>query len=337
MRKIAFAIVLSIAFTQPVLARSCSQQAALCADWARKNAPTLERACMVVDLDELLKLAPMEERIYRLRCVEGWSMVLPWVGYSLAELVRRVEPTGNAKYIEFVTPYMQEFLAVVRNCDFFISDKEEAVELGYDPAGLRTGVMIPLELKGRDIVIGGSTYRVGIGGLHSQESSVAHRTIPGVQQLRTADVASYYPSLIINAGMNPTQLGPLFLDIYKAAYTERLAAKRDAKKYPLGSTEQIELATIEGGFKIVLNGTFGKLFSNASITDLWGSVIKCTLFGAMIAVVCCYKGMTASGGAAGVGRAVNEAVVISFMAVFAFNYVFTQTLLATNPELQTIR
>ncbi len=55
------------------------------------------------DLDELLKLAPMEERIYRLRCVEGWSMVLPWVGYSLAELVRRVEPTGNAKYVEFVT------------------------------------------------------------------------------------------------------------------------------------------------------------------------------------------------------------------------------------------
>ncbi len=55
------------------------------------------------DLDELLKLAPMEDRIYRLRCVEGWSMVLPWVGYSLAELVRRVEPTGNAKYVEFVT------------------------------------------------------------------------------------------------------------------------------------------------------------------------------------------------------------------------------------------
>jgi phospholipid/cholesterol/gamma-HCH transport system permease protein len=86
-----------------------------------------------------------------------------------------------------------------------------------------------------------------------------------------------------------------------------------------------------------LGGFFATLFSNASITDLWGSVIKCTLFGAMIAVVCCYKGMTASGGAAGVGRAVNEAVVISFMAVFAFNYVFTQTLLATNPELQTIR
>ena len=57
----------------------------------------------VFDLDDLLKLSPMEERIYRLRCVEGWSMVIPWVGYSLSELIKRVEPTGNAKYVEFVT------------------------------------------------------------------------------------------------------------------------------------------------------------------------------------------------------------------------------------------
>jgi len=55
------------------------------------------------DLDALLKLAPMEERIYRLRCVEGWSMVVPWVGYSLSELIKRVEPTGNAKFVQFVT------------------------------------------------------------------------------------------------------------------------------------------------------------------------------------------------------------------------------------------
>jgi len=84
-----------------------------------------------------------------------------------------------------------------------------------------------------------------------------------------------------------------------------------------------------------LGGFFATLFSNASITDLWRSVLKWTLFGALIAVVCCYKGMTVSGGAAGVGKAVNEAVVISFLGVFAFNYVFTQSLLATNPELQT--
>lgn len=57
----------------------------------------------VYDLDELLKLSPMEERIYRMRCVEGWSMVIPWEGYSLAELIKRVEPNGNAKYVEFTT------------------------------------------------------------------------------------------------------------------------------------------------------------------------------------------------------------------------------------------
>ncbi len=57
----------------------------------------------VFDITELLRLAPMEERIYRLRCVEGWSMVIPWVGWSLAELIRQVEPTGNARFVEFVT------------------------------------------------------------------------------------------------------------------------------------------------------------------------------------------------------------------------------------------
>jgi len=54
-------------------------------------------------LEDLLKLSPMEERIYRMRCVEGWSMVIPWVGYSLAELIKKVEPLGSAKYVEFVT------------------------------------------------------------------------------------------------------------------------------------------------------------------------------------------------------------------------------------------
>lgn len=55
------------------------------------------------DIEELLKLAPLEERVYRLRCVEGWSMVIPWIGYSFSELIKRVEPTGNAKYVEYVT------------------------------------------------------------------------------------------------------------------------------------------------------------------------------------------------------------------------------------------
>jgi methionine sulfoxide reductase catalytic subunit len=56
-----------------------------------------------VDLDALMRWFPLEERIYRMRCVEAWSMVIPWVGFPLAELVKRVEPTSRAKYVAFQT------------------------------------------------------------------------------------------------------------------------------------------------------------------------------------------------------------------------------------------
>jgi sulfoxide reductase catalytic subunit YedY len=56
-----------------------------------------------LDIDELIKLIPIEERIYRLRCVEGWSMVIPWIGIPLNSLLKKITPTGNAKYVEFVS------------------------------------------------------------------------------------------------------------------------------------------------------------------------------------------------------------------------------------------
>jgi methionine sulfoxide reductase catalytic subunit len=55
------------------------------------------------DVDDLLRLFPLEERVYRLRCVEGWSMVIPWIGYPLASLIKRVEPTSKARFVEFTT------------------------------------------------------------------------------------------------------------------------------------------------------------------------------------------------------------------------------------------
>ena len=58
---------------------------------------------MRLGLEELLKLSPMQERIYRMRCVEGWSMVIPWIGYPLSELLKRVEPLGSAKYVAFTS------------------------------------------------------------------------------------------------------------------------------------------------------------------------------------------------------------------------------------------
>ena len=57
------------------------------------------------DIDEIMKLAPLEERIYRHRCVEGWSIVVPWIGFSLSEIIRRVEPTAKAKFVAFQSLY----------------------------------------------------------------------------------------------------------------------------------------------------------------------------------------------------------------------------------------
>src|SRR4051794_27152136 len=78
-------------------------------------------------------------------------------------------------------------------------------------------------------------------------------------------------------------------------------------------------------------------FTNATSAELLFSLIKTAIFGGIIAVVCCYKGLSAKGGPEGVGRAVNQAVVMAFLTLGAVDYVFTQTLLATHPELNAIR
>jgi sulfoxide reductase catalytic subunit YedY len=64
----------------------------------------LVRKPKTLGIEDILKLAPLEERIYRLRCVEGWSMVIPWVGYSLAALLKQVEPLGSARYVSNSSP-----------------------------------------------------------------------------------------------------------------------------------------------------------------------------------------------------------------------------------------
>ena len=57
----------------------------------------------VIDIDSLIKMFPLEQRIYRMRCVEAWSMVIPWLGFPLGELIKKLEPTGAAKFVEFTT------------------------------------------------------------------------------------------------------------------------------------------------------------------------------------------------------------------------------------------
>jgi sulfoxide reductase catalytic subunit YedY len=66
-------------------------------------------------LEDILKPHSLEERIYRLRCVEAWSMVIPWVGFPLADLLKRFEPTSNAKYVQFITLADREQMRGVRS------------------------------------------------------------------------------------------------------------------------------------------------------------------------------------------------------------------------------
>jgi sulfoxide reductase catalytic subunit YedY len=74
----------------------------------------LVRKPKTLAIDDLLRLAPLEERIYRMRCVEGWSMVIPWVGFPLAALLKQVEPLGNARYIELISANDQATMPGVR-------------------------------------------------------------------------------------------------------------------------------------------------------------------------------------------------------------------------------
>ena len=60
---------------------------------------------MVVEIDQLMRWFPLEQRVYRMRCVEAWSMVIPWIGFPLGDLLKRVEPTSRARYVAFTTLY----------------------------------------------------------------------------------------------------------------------------------------------------------------------------------------------------------------------------------------
>ncbi|MBA0126860.1 ABC transporter permease [Haloechinothrix sp. YIM 98757] len=84
-------------------------------------------------------------------------------------------------------------------------------------------------------------------------------------------------------------------------------------------------------------GFYSQFFANATTTDVWASVVKTSLFGLIIGVVCCYKGYAAGGGPIGVGRAVNQAVVIAFAAIWIFNAVFTTILLGLNPDMMVFK
>jgi phospholipid/cholesterol/gamma-HCH transport system permease protein len=88
---------------------------------------------------------------------------------------------------------------------------------------------------------------------------------------------------------------------------------------------------------LVLGGTGGaflaSFFANTTPADVIASLVKCAVFGGLIGVICAYRGLTVSGGAAGVGRAVNRAVVGCLVAIFVVNLIYTQWFLASFPQV----
>ena len=157
---------------------------------------------------------------------------------------------------------------------------------------VKTGIIMPQEIKDLRITINQTTYKLGIGGLHSTESSVTYRTCEQYT-INDDDVASYYPSLILICGMYPKQLGQGFLSIYREIYNGRLKAKNlagEIKKQikaceKLGHSitdlqAQLITAQVESDAKkIVLNGTFGKLGSKYSIMFAPDLLLAVTLTG----------------------------------------------------------
>ncbi|MFL1460819.1 protein-methionine-sulfoxide reductase catalytic subunit MsrP [Roseococcus sp. DSY-14] len=94
------------------------------------------------DLDDLIRLMPLEERIYRFRCVEGWAMTVPWNGFALAELLKRVEPAASARYVAFETASLPSVMPGLRQSWYpwphmeACTIAEAANELAFLPVGM---------------------------------------------------------------------------------------------------------------------------------------------------------------------------------------------------------
>lgn len=167
-------------------------------------------------------------------------------------------PAGTAfnyqvpDFISYTTPVMLEVLDMVRNARFVVE--------------ANGSVAMPEELTDADVTIGTSVYRMGIGGLHSSESSVTHIADDDTL-LIDRDVASYYPAIILGQGLYPKHLGPVFLKVYKTIVDRRLAAKRSGDKVTADS------------MKIAINGSFGKLGSKWSCLYSPHLMIQVTISG----------------------------------------------------------
>jgi hypothetical protein len=208
--------------------------------------------------------AQLAEAVLKRRCEQalGQRIYKPEIDWHLAF---RYEPPV---FLSFTTPQLQNAFALIKDAVFTL--------------GASGRVEMPPALEGLEIKLGSSVYRMGIGGLHSSEKKTVHRADADTV-LRDADVASYYPSLILNSGKFPKALGPAFLQEYGAIKKDRLDAKdleKALKNEGKKDTPAWVKAHIENeGGKIMINGTFGKTGSPYSVLFAPEMLIQTTVTG----------------------------------------------------------
>jgi len=158
-------------------------------------------------------------------------------------------------FLQFRSPLMQWVLNEVATADFVVGEHGSAVT--------------PPCLQDLKVNLGFSQYTMGIGGLHSCESTIGHRS-DDHYTLRDRDVVSFYPKIILNQGLYPSHLGQDFLRVYKTIVDRRINAKRQKQK------------NVAESLKIVINGLYGKLGSKYSVVYAPDLLVQVTMTGQLV-------------------------------------------------------
>lgn len=261
------------AHERPLLISYCYNDLAVTLDLYRHIEPQIqlrEQMSEQYDIDLRSKAdAQIAEAIIRkeLERIRGDKLYRPDIPHDYSF---KYEPPT---FLVFKTKQMQDAFDTVCDATFKLKhtrakDDEDAVSVGGVKMKV-SGILMPPEIKTLRIKIGGSTYKMGIGGLHSTESKVSHFS-DDETLLRDADVGAFYPQLLLVCGLFPEHLGPAFLDVYRTIRERRMVAKRAKDK------------VTDMTLKIVLNGTFGKLGSKWSFLYSPNLMLQVTITGQLV-------------------------------------------------------
>jgi hypothetical protein len=172
-------------------------------------------------------------------------------------------------FVCYQTTQLREMLEVVRNARFYLD-------------GLGSPIMPP-ELEKLKVTIGGSTYKLGMGGLHSTEKKTAHYATDEII-LADNDVESFYPRTILNQRLCPPHLGEAFLIVYEKIVNTRIHAKAEAAKAKKAGDRAAakKWKTVADSLKITINGSFGKLGNKYSTLYAPQLMLQVTITGQLV-------------------------------------------------------